>query len=65
MADQHLSFHVTPVDELSAEEFAENLVRELGHSSAVRLCRFNLWEDILSIICPAEDEDLADDRIIH
>ena len=65
MVDQQLTFYVVSEDDGSAEEFASNLVKELGHSGAVRLCRFNRWEEILSLICPAEDKDLAEDRIIH
>lgn len=65
MADQHLTFYVVTEDDRSTEEFASNLVKELGHSGAVRLCRFNRWDDILVLICPAEDEDLAEDRILH
>ena len=65
MTDQHLNFYVVTEEECSAEEFATNLVKELGHSGAVRLCRFNRWDDILTIICPAEDEDLSEDRILH
>jgi hypothetical protein len=65
MADQHVTFYVVSEDDRSAEEFATNLVKELGHSGAVRLCRFNRWDDILGLICPAEDEDLAEDRILH